>query len=319
MATLPLVPQFAPATLEFLNDAVSGLSRSQKELPPKYFYDGVGSALFETITVLPEYGVTRADERLLRLCAPRIAEAIGRRCRVIELGCGTGRKTRWILEALGRRTVYHPIDVSPDALKQCETDLSRFACVVPSVGTYLDGLHEAAGQRNREPLLVLFLGSTIGNFDPNEREPFLRAVRSALRPGDRMLIGFDLVKERSRLLAAYDDPTGVTAAFNRNVLARMNRELDANFNLRWFEHVARWDAENERIEMHLQSTRNHSAFIGAAGRRFHFDRDESIRTEYSHKFRPAGIRALAAASGFEEELSWQDAEWPFIESLWLCR
>lgn len=308
----------SPAVNQFLDDVVEGLSRPQKQLQPLYFYDDVGSALFEAITVLPEYGLTRADERLLRLHAAEIVQEAGGASTIAELGCGTGRKTRWILEAAGDPE-YHPIDVSASALDQCRRDLSRFARVKPCVSTFLEGLGTVTAHRSgSDPLLVLFLGSTIGNFGRDPALEFLSEVRALLRRGDSMLIGFDLIKPKATLLSAYDDGAGVTAAFNRNLLARMNRELLADFQLRTFEHEARFVEPCRRIEMHLRSTVEQWVTIGAARQSFHFKAGESIWTESSHKYLPEEPSALAQSCGFREKASWSDQEWPFTESLWVA-
>ena len=244
---------------DFAGDVRAGLLRpGQKELPSKYLYDEVGSALFEVISVLPEYGLTRADERLLRRHAIEIVSRLKSRVLVAELGSGSGKKTRWILEALTRRqrTTYCPIEISPTALARCESELGQIECVsiVGFERPYLDGLLAAAsGRREDEHLLVLFLGSTIGNFDRDAGERFLTEVRRILYPGDALLLGTDLEKPLPQLLAAYDDSIGVTAAFNLNLLARINRELDADFDVSAFRHEARYNFPERRIEMHLRS------------------------------------------------------------------
>lgn len=306
-----------PAQTEFLADVVAGLSQKQKRLPPKYFYDDVGSALFEAITALPEYGLTRAEERLLEQHAGHIGSGVGSGARIVELGSGSGRKTRHILETF-RQPKYHPIDVSAAALDQCRRELRAFADVRPHQGTYLDGLRVILAGRGREPVLILFLGSTIGNFDRRTGRIFLRNLHGLLQEGDAVLIGFDLMKSREQLLAAYDDPPGVTAAFNRNVLARINRELGGNFDLRSFEHEARFNEREHRVEMHLSSCREQAVEIAAAGRRFRFREAETIWTESSHKFRAQDLPLLARAAGFREADKWVDAEWQFAESLWFA-
>lgn len=303
--------------VDFLRDAIGGLSANPKRLPPRYFYDDVGSALFEAITALPEYGLTRADERLLRQHAGEIARIAGGRAQVVELGSGTGRKTRWILEALGK-PAYHAIDVSAAALEHCRRDLAAYARLLLHQASYLDGLRTAAGLRTCDPLLLLFLGSTIGNFEPDEAAAFLTDVRSLLRPGDLFLIGFDLVKDREVFIAAYDDPVGVTAAFNLNVLARLNRELGANFDLESFSHEARYDESARRVEMHLRSATAQTVTIPGAGDAFRFAAGETIWTESSHKYTAAELDQLARTSGFNECRQWVDAEWPFAESLWIA-
>ena len=308
---------------EFACTVRAGLSKSgQKELHSKYLYDELGSALFDAITFLPEYGLTRADERLLRDYAGDIATAISKPAQVIELGCGNGRKTRYILSAIGRlqrNLVYHPIDVSPEALARCERELADIADVRPWMHSYLDGMTEAVAQRNSgEALLVLFLGSNIGNFERPCAEAFLRDLRRCLDPGDAFLVGADLVKSTDQMLLAYNDPAGVTAAFNLNLLGRVNRELGANFDLRRFSHEARYNQQERRIEMHLQSLADQTVTIPEAGCTVHLRAGETIWTESSHKFSVAELGQLAAQSGFAVRGQWVDEEWPFVESLWIA-
>ena len=230
-------PQHAETSSGFAADICAGLTRSgQKELPSKYLYDEVGSALFEAISVLPEYGLTRADVRLLQRHAPDIVSRLPLPVIVAELGTGSGKKTRWLLEALARRrpSCYCPIEISRSALAMCRRELGDIEAIsiVGYEGEYLEGLAQvAARRRSDEHLLVLFLGSTIGNFERPAAVEFLREVRRILRTGDSLLLGTDLEKPVAQLLAAYDDPLGITAAFNLNLLARINRELDANFML----------------------------------------------------------------------------------------
>jgi len=308
------------AAAEFAEGVRAGLIKPQKELHSKYLYDELGSALFEAITHLPEYGLTRADERLLREHAHEIADLVPVTEVVVELGSGTGRKTRAILAALTRRhrnIQYFPIDVSAEALSRCERELSPIADVHPLQQSYLDGMARAVDQRiSGEPLLVLFLGSTIGNFERPCALAFLRDLRSALRPGDSLLLGADLVKEPKRLLDAYDDPTGVTAAFNLNLLGRVNRELYGDFDLRKFQHVARWNEGDRRIEMHLRSRANQTVSLGGCDLTIHFHAGETIWTESSHKFFPDEMHQMAATCGFRVEAQWVDRQWPFVESLW---
>src|SRR5579864_6325945 len=275
---------------EFASDVRSGLTKSgQRELPSKYLYHEVGSALFETICVLPEYGLTRADARLLEKHASEIVEKLPSPVQVAELGSGSGKKTRWILEALSRRqkTFYYPIEISPSALAACEKELGHID-LVSMVGyerPYLEGLRAVAESREEgDCLLVLFLGSTIGNFDRDAAEVFLREIRATLRPGDALLLGTDLEKDVETQILAYDDPAGVTAAFNLNLLARLNRELGADFDLPCFKHEARWNFAERRIEMHLRSTCRQRVEIPAAGLRMMLEEDETIWTESSHKY-----------------------------------
>ncbi len=306
---------------QFALDVAEGLSlHSQKKISPKYFYDDLGSALFEAITLLPEYGLTRAGERLLKAHASDILSTTGSLAAVAELGSGSGSKTRHILRAalrLGDRLIYHPIDVSASALALCERQNCDLTTVVPIRSDWMDGLAEIARVRVSEsPLLLLFLGSSIGNLSRRDIPDFLQQIRAHLRSGDYFLLGVDLVKEVRRMLAAYDDPMGVTSAFNLNLLSRMNRELDANFELRSFSHEVRWDEEERRIEMHLRSRREQSVHIAALDSVFHFRDGETIWTESSHKFAETELSSLASANGFVPNSIWIDSEWPFAEALW---
>jgi dimethylhistidine N-methyltransferase len=310
---------------EFAGEVRAGLTRpGQKELPSKYFYDEVGSALFEVITLLPEYGLSRADERLLR----DHAEAMERpllpaQVMVAELGSGSGKKTRWILEALARRqrTTYYPIEISPAALTQCAKELGQLDCVtvVGVERAYLEGLASVvADRRAGERLLVLFLGSTIGNFDRGPAQRFLSEVRRRLQPGDALLLGADLAKPLAQLLRAYDDSLGVTAAFNLNLMARINRELGADFDLRTFEHLARYDELERRVEMHLVSRCRQEVSIPGAGCTVSFSIGETIWTESSYKYTTDEIVQLGESCGFRAETQWVDQEWPFAETLMIA-
>jgi L-histidine N-alpha-methyltransferase len=308
-------------TREFASDVRTGLAKPQKELHSKYLYDELGSSLFEAITHLPEYGLTRADEGLLRRHAGDIANLLPASVAVIELGSGVGQKTRHLLEAIpGGLPRYYPIDVSADALARCERDLSDIAEVHPLVQSYLDGMARATAERQRgESFLVMFLGSTIGNFERKCALEFLRDLRRAMLPGDLLLIGTDLVKDRDRMLVAYDDPTGVTGAFNLNLLGRINRELGGDFRLRDFEHQARWNEEQRRIEMHLCSRLNQTVFITEADLTVAFRAGETIWTESSHKFHLSELEEMAEHAGFGVEAQWVDRDWPFAENLWAVR
>jgi L-histidine N-alpha-methyltransferase len=304
---------------QFAYDVRRGLGQSgQKQLPPSYLYDELGSTLFEAITVLPEYGLTRADGRLLARYAGEIATSVPTAF-VAELGSGTGTKTRHVLEALSRRAVveYYPIDLSAGALRLCAAELDQVARVNPVNASYLEGLRRATRARGPgQPLLLLFLGSTIGNFDRQSALKFLQDVRALLSEGDAMLIGADLVKPIHRMIAAYDDAIGVTAAFNKNLLERMNRELAADFNARCFEHEVRWSETERRIEMHLRSTCEQTVEIRGADLTIAFEPGETIWTESSHKFTREELTSMASNAGFLEETCWVDREWPFAECLW---
>ena len=305
------------ARRQFADEVRAGLSRPQKELPSKYLYDELGTSLFEAITHLPEYGLTRADNRLLAAHAREIV-AFGGPLAISELGSGTGEKSRVILEAASGRPRYYPIDLSEEALAICQAELRGIADVTPVHATYIEGLSRVADARADETLLVLFLGSTIGNFDRRCAAEFLSEVRDRMRPGDGFLLGADLVKPIDQLLQAYDDPAGVTAAFNRNILGRINRELGGDFDLRAFEHEARYDEREHRIEMHLRSTRPQTVSISTAGCTAHFAEGETIWTESSHKFQVADLEEMARTAGFRVRATWIDDEWPFAETLWMA-
>jgi len=306
---------------EFAAEVRAGLAREgQKELPSKYLYDDVGSALFEVISHLPEYGLTRADERLLRRHADEIVDRVPGPAAVAELGSGSGRKTRWLLEAFCRRqrTSYYPVEISHSALVMCERELSDIDAIsiVGFEREYLDGLLEVAAYRKPgQHLCVLFLGSTIGNFDRPAAVKFLSEVRCILQPGDSLLLGTDLEKSSSQLLRAYDDELGVTAAFNLNLLGRVNRELDADFDLAQFEHEARINHDARSVEMHLRSKRQQIVTIPSAEVVIEFQDGETIWTESSHKYSSAEIFETASQAGFRCEVQWVDEEWPFAENL----
>ncbi|HUO26903.1 MAG TPA: L-histidine N(alpha)-methyltransferase [Candidatus Aquilonibacter sp.] len=311
----------ADATYEFAADVRAGLSKpGQKELPSRYLYDDIGSALFEVISFLPQYGLTRADERLLRRYSHDIVECLPAPVAVAELGSGSGKKTRWILEALCRRqrTSYYPIEISPSALAMCERELRDIdsISILGFERQYLDGLLEVAAQRRRgQHLLVLFLGSTIGNFDRPAGVKFLADVRRILQHGDSLLLGTDLEKSTAELLAAYDDDLGVTAAFNLNLLVRINRELEADFDLQEFEHVARINHGDRSVEMHLRSKQKQSVKIPAAELQVELGEGETIWTESSHKYSLDEVSEMAGRAGFRCESQWTDEEWPFAENL----
>jgi L-histidine N-alpha-methyltransferase len=315
----------ASPTYEFAADVRAGLTRpGQKELPSKYLYDDVGSALFEVISRLPEYGLTRADERLLRRHADEMVDRVPGPVAVAELGSGSGRKTRSVLEALCRRqrTSYYPVEISRSALAMCERELSDIdaVTVVGFEREYLDGLLEVAACREPgQHLFVLFLGSTIGNFDRPAAAEFLSEVRRILQAGDSLLLGADLEKPAAQLIAAYDDELGVTAAFNLNLLARANRELDADFDLSQFEHLATINPRARSVEMHLQSKCRQTVSIPAAEVVVEFIEGETIWTESCHKYSAEEIVGTARNAGFACAAQWIDDQWPFAESLLIAQ
>jgi dimethylhistidine N-methyltransferase len=304
----------------FVGDVCAGLCRSgQKSLPPKYLYDELGSLLFEAITRLPEYGVWRAERRLLEAHA----EAIARSCEagfVVELGSGSAEKTRSVLKALlARRPVsYCTVEISQTALDSARRALGDLESLdVRGIAKeYLSGLEDALRRRPAgTPALVLFLGSSLGNFDPLGSFRFLQSIRRLLAPGDCLLLGTDLEKAESQLLAAYDDALGVTAAFNLNLLVRMNRELDADFSLPHFRHCAKFDRSRSNVEMHIESLRDQVVRVGAGGFVVALRSGETIHTENSHKYSLGEIDGLTRGSGFTQLRRWCDDEWAFATSL----
>ncbi|MGA3082311.1 MAG: L-histidine N(alpha)-methyltransferase [Terracidiphilus sp.] len=306
----------------FAEDVLDGLGRAgQKELPSKYLYDDIGSALFEAITKLPEYGLTRAEERILREHSVDIAACLSAHGMVVELGSGSGRKTRQILESLAhhKSMTYCPIEISQAALVSCERELDDLAhvSILGFETEYLDGLSRAVARRKLgDAVLVLFLGSSIGNFDRGPAEEFLRKIRQAIRPDDTLLLGTDLEKPMAQLIPAYDDSLGVTEAFNRNLLARINRELGGNFDLSRFEHVAHYNARERRIEMHLRSIEKQTVTIGEAC--YTLQNDETIWTESCHKYGRNEPPEMANRTGFKCVARWVDVEWPFAENLFVA-
>jgi L-histidine Nalpha-methyltransferase len=316
------------AAAQFAADVRQGLLKEGlKSIPSVYLYDDLGSALFEAITKLPEYGLTRADERLLTTHAKNIARRLPKPgpSHVAELGSGSGRKTRPLLQALhssSSELVYYPIDVSRSSLEACKSELSQVVPVSPIEAQYLDGLMQVSLRRSEgEPLLLLFLGSTIGNFAPNQAEHFLASIREALIPGDTLLLGTDLVKPERMILDAYDDPTLVSSAFTLNLLGRINRELGGNFDLRAFRHVAIYNVEAQRVEIYAESLKAQTVRVraieeGSNPIEIRLDEGERILTEYSHKYTMQNLRTMAEHSGFEPVEAWIDHEWPFAESLW---
>jgi L-histidine Nalpha-methyltransferase len=302
---------------ELAADVRTGLSGAQKSLPPKWFYDAVGSELFEQITRLPEYYPTRREREVLTRHGPDIAAAT-RAETLVELGSGSSDKTRLLLDALmfeGTLRRYVPVDVSDGALiaaaEACAADYPSLEVlgVVADFVTHLEALPSGPSR------LVAFLGGTIGNFEPAPRADFLSRIASTLRSGDAFLLGTDLVKDTGRLVRAYDDAAGVTAAFNLNVLAVVNRELGADFELDAFAHEARWDADNAWIEMHLRSLREQTVHIKALELEVHFAAGETLRTEISAKFTRDRVAAEYAAAGLRLAAWWTDSAGDYALSL----
>jgi L-histidine Nalpha-methyltransferase len=318
-----LPPDYRAASLRA--DARAGLTATPKALPPKWFYDAQGSALFEKITELPEYYPTRAERAILQAAAADIARLTGA-ATLVELGSGSSDKTRLLLSALraaGTLRQYVPVDVSESALTLAGDALAAeypglaVHAVVADFENYLGvPAREDAGDASAGgPRLIAFLGSTIGNMVPDERAVFLRRVRALMRPCDRFLLGTDLVKDPAVLVAAYDDAAGVTAAFNKNVLAVLNAELGADFDLDAFEHVALWDSEREWIEMRLRAASAQTVRVGGLELTVEFAGGEEMRTEVSAKFHRDGVRAELAAAGLALESWWTDPAGQFGLSL----
>ncbi len=319
--SLPATQSRDSHTIEFIDAVREGLEEQpQKTLPSRYLYDAIGSSLFEVITLLPEYGVTRADERLIERYAGDLANQMGSKVAVAELGSGNGLKTRRIISALTPKgpLVYMPIDVSASALDRCRRALESIdgLDVQALQFSYFEGLRMAMERTPRDKrLLLLFLGGTIGNFDRPAILEFLKKLRATIRKGDAFLLGTDLEKPASQLLAAYDDTLGVTAAFNLNILARINRELDGNFDLARFEHLAVYNEPERRIEMHLRALSDQAVRVAAADLQIDIRKGETIWTESSHKFNVDEIARLSEDCGFRCAAEWVDEEWPFAETL----
>ncbi len=301
----------------FVEDVRRGLSRRPYALPPKYFYDALGSALFDAICRLPWYGLTRAETALIEGHAREIAALVQGARLWVELGPGSGAKLgRLVRAAVPARRRLHLVDVSAAALELARTNLEGIpgVAVTTDVASFEEGLARLV-RPDGERALFLFLGSNIGNFDPAGARDLLDRVRGAAREGDLFLLGADLVKPEPDLLLAYDDPLGVTAAFNKNVLARINRELGADFDLGAFRHRALWNRAAARVEMHLESVRAQRVRIPAARLVVDLGAGETIWTESSHKFTPRGVATLLEAAGFAGEREWIEAAQGFALTL----
>ncbi|MGW2523907.1 L-histidine N(alpha)-methyltransferase [Streptomyces sp. NPDC001617] len=295
-------------------DVLSGLTGAPKTLPPKWFYDAHGSDLFEQITELPEYYPTRAEREILVARSGEIASATQART-LVELGSGSSEKTRYLLDALSGLHTYVPVDVSESALTQAGHALIAERAGLQVHALIADFTRSLTLPDTPGPRLIAFLGGTIGNLLPAERAVFLASIRSLLSPGDALLLGTDLVKDEKVLVEAYDDAAGVTAAFNKNVLSVVNRELHADFDPDAFDHVALWDTENEWIEMRLRSRTEQTVKIPAVDLAVDFAEGEELRTEVSAKFRKEGVRVELATAGLELARWWTDGEGRFALSL----
>jgi dimethylhistidine N-methyltransferase len=302
--------------LQFLaNDAIAqevreGLSATPKRLPSKLFYDQIGSDLFEQITELPEYYLTRTERSIFESYAGEILQQTGASLTLVELGAGTATKTCILIEELlsrQSRALFYPIDVSPSALQEAVAHLGRQfpeLRVNPIVADYTGGVSALSRISGRK--LVLYIGSSIGNFEPDEGIRILRRIRRTLRAGDALLLGADFAKSPKILLPAYDDSQGVTAAFNKNILARLNRELDADFEVDQFRHIPMWNRRLSRIEAYLESTTSQTVFIPALDMDLSFAPGERIHTENSYKYTDDMIESILRESGFTLERTWCD-------------
>jgi L-histidine Nalpha-methyltransferase len=306
---------------EFAADVARDLALVPKQLQSKYLYDALGSTLFDAICRLPWYQITRSETELLSRQAGSVVGALGDEGTIVELGCGSGEKIVLLAEALERRGAsahVHLIDISSQALEQSEQRLNRLrhVSVVGHWSTYEEGLRTAvAARRDGSTMLVLLLGSNIGNFDQPAAARFLERIRATLDAGDLLLLGADLVKPEGELLLAYDDPLGVTAAFNKNLLVRVNRDLGGDFDLAAFDHLAVWNHDERRVEMHLVSRVDQKVRIAAAGLTVPFRCGERIWTESSYKYEPGGIIDMGADAGFAARDQWVDPQAGFALTL----
>jgi dimethylhistidine N-methyltransferase len=302
----------------FASDVAEYLQRTPRQLPSRYFYDALGSALFDAICRLPWYRVTRAEAALLARHAREMLETLPRPLNITELGCGNGEKLAVLLERGGERfRRVHLIDISPAALLSARARLATLPAmpVTTFQGTYEEGLARLATHRSHGAWLVLFLGSNIGNFDPPAARDMLCRIRGSLVEGDALLLGTDLVKPQRALQLAYDDPLFVTAAFNRNLLRRINDELGGTFDLESFAHRALWNPRDSRVEMHLVSTRRQLVRIAEADLEIEFQKDELIWTESSYKYQPEDVLTEGLALGFRDGEQWIDQDARFALTL----
>jgi L-histidine N-alpha-methyltransferase len=297
---------------QFASDVEYYLALTPKQLPSRYFYDALGSALFEAICQLPWYRITRAETNLLASRAREIIARVDPVSTLVELGPGSGEKLATLIEegrSRAQHLTVHLVDVSASALVLAGRTLSALdgVDVVPHQAAYEAGLAEAVAYPDTPGRrLTLFLGSNIGNFDPPGADALLRSIRAALGPGDALLIGTDLVKPTNQLRLAYDDPLGVTAAFNRNLLVRINRELGADFEVEAFRHCALWNSAESRVEMHLVATSRQHVRVAAASLELTFEAGETIWTESSYKYRPADVVDMLERCGFRHVAQWVD-------------
>lgn len=304
----------------FAEDVRRGLSSQPKRLSPKYFYDEIGSLLFDAICLLPEYYLTRAENEIIERYAKEIVNSVEGHVTLLEMGSGSASKTKLIVEALlenQERLLFIPVDISASALESSSRILLQSfprLRIEAYAAEYFDAL-SALTRNPRERTLALFLGSNISNFGREEAPKFLRALRGVLQPGDALLLGADLKKDARILEPAYDDALGLTAAFNLNLLARVNRELDGNFDLRTFKHHAFYNEEIGRVEIHIESTHSQTITIGVLDMTVPFAAGERIHTENSYKYDLEGIAQLAADTGFARTHTWLDSQKRFSSNL----
>lgn len=305
----------------FSDDVLAGLAANPKRLPSKYFYDAVGSALFNAITLLPEYYLSRAETDILRECGWEMVRALGNPVEFVELGSGSAVKTRILIEEALRvqRTLrYSPIDISGEALRSsAQALIEAYPSLTVSAyeGDYFSILRERE-MRGPDKVLAMFMGSNIGNYEPAAAAELLAAIARWLEPGDGLLLGADLKKDPDLLRRAYDDPTGVTAAFNKNLLGRINRELGGTFDLHDFQHVGRYDGKRGCVDSYLQAQRAHEVRIESLNLTVAFARGETIHTESSYKYSLADLQALGQAAGLKLERTWTDPRGYFSVNLY---
>lgn len=312
----------ADARLSFADDVRAGLLAQPKHLFPKYFYDELGSQLFDAVCLLPEYYLTRAENEILTRYADEIIQSVDGHKTLLEMGSGSASKTRLIIEALlNHQPDLHfiPVDISATALENSSRVLLQSyprLRITAYASDYYDGLAELRKEA-RGRTLALFLGSNIGNFDAREARTFLRALRSVLRAGDALLLGADLKKSKEVLEAAYDDALGITAAFNLNLLARINREFEADFDLRAFRHYVEYNEERGRVEIYIESLRDQSVTLRKLDINIRFLKGERIHTENSYKYDLDDLSALATETGFERTRTWLDEREQFSSNLFM--
>jgi dimethylhistidine N-methyltransferase len=312
------------ARLSFIDDIGRGLRSEPKRLFPKYFYDELGSQLFEAICHLPEYYLTRAENEILTRYSDEIVASVGGHKRLLEMGSGSASKTRLLIEALLRRQPdlhFIPVDISASQLENSSRVLLQSypqLRITAYASDYYDGLAALRSDKERGRTLALFLGSNIGNFDAEEARTFLRALRSVLGENDALLLGADLKKSRQVLEAAYDDSLGITAAFNLNLLVRINRELDADFDLRAFKHYVEYNEQAGRVEVYIESLREQTIRLRKLDTEVHFLAGERVHTENSYKYDLDRLSALATETGFTRARTWLDRREQFSSNLFMA-